>query len=257
MLLLTSSVSSGMENFVSKFAGQEYEQATFDTATGKYEQVAFLAESELADDDFEKCLSVVADGGKIQIHCASATLTGHFERLLGLQGLLDIVVDTDNVIHARKPNLSQGAAVRRPRRRNLDGILGSDSASPLVSDSDLLLQEDLKRPEVSAEAVDCSPAALGKKKACKNCSCGLKEAEEASTGAAATAPKADTTNVKSSCGNVSCFGVLRCLGTFIYLLVFSVIWVTLFDARVAHIEACRLSNQVNRFNCHQTCFKMI
>jgi len=67
----------------------------------------------------------------------------------------------------------------------------------LVNEDDLLEAEDLKKPEVVAE--DCGP---GKKKACKNCTCGLAEEEAAEEEKETKKPKVEAAP-KSSCGNVS------------------------------------------------------
>lgn len=210
MLVLTSADSASKESFIAKFVGKESpEISTFSSVlSGKHSQVAILAETEMVEEEFEKIIAAVADGGKVQVHCASPALLTHFERLIGLQGFLDLSTDAENVISARKPDLSMGAAVRRPRR-DLKGILSANSSAPTVSDAELLLQEDLEKPEVVAEPADCSPAALGKKKACKNCSCGLKEAEEAA--GTENAPS-DTTNAKSSCGSCYLGDAFRCAG---------------------------------------------
>ena len=208
MLVLTSSDSAAKETFVSKFsAGEEaVEVSTFGAATGKHDQIALLAETELTAAELENILSLLSDGGKVQVHCAVPALVAHFEKLLGLQGFLDLTTDASSIVYGRKPNLSLGSAFRRPRR-DLKGLLNSESGSASISDADLLLQEDLKKPEIVAEAVDCSPAALGKKKACKNCSCGLKEAEEQA--AISESAPVDTTKAKSSCGSVRARNVLN------------------------------------------------
>ena len=210
MLLLTSADCAAKDAFISKFSG---EHCSFDALPAeKHAQVAVLAETEITAEDFEKILAVVAEGGSIQVLCASSALTAHFERLFGLQGFLDLSSDSNSVITARKPDLSMGAAVRRRPRRDLKGLLSADSSAPAVSDAELLLQEDLKKPDVAAEAVDCSPAALGKKKACKNCSCGLKEAEEAAEASSEPPKPIDTTTAKSSCGSCYLGDAFRCAG---------------------------------------------
>lgn len=74
----------------------------------------------------------------------------------------------------------------------------------LVNEDDLLDADDLKKPDPSSLRVDCGvPGGEKKKKACKNCTCGL--AEELDTGKKSAAP-AQT----SACGNCFLGDAFRC-----------------------------------------------
>lgn len=121
------------------------------------------------------------------------------ETELKLSGLLSVEIEGLNVISGVKPNVN---AVRRPvkpvdAKEALKALLTDPvDSSALINDSDLLLEEDLMKPEVVAEV--CGPAA--KKKACKDCTCGLKEEEAKGI---SSSEVIDTTAVKSSCGNVT------------------------------------------------------
>jgi len=66
----------------------------------------------------------------------------------------------------------------------------TSKASDLIDEDSLLTEEDKTRPAVVA---DCGTET--KKRACKNCTCGLAEQEAEG--------QADTAAVKSSCGSVS------------------------------------------------------
>lgn len=66
-----------------------------------------------------------------------------------------------------------------------------------INEDDLLDEEDKKKPEEASLRV-CGTT--GKRKACKDCSCGL--AEELNAEKSGQAP-VDTANAKSSCGSVS------------------------------------------------------
>lgn len=81
--------------------------------------------------------------------------------------------------------------------------LGSGTAE-LMDEDDLLGEEDLKKKQ--AETMDCGTSSGGKRKACKNCSCGLKEMLEDEDGNLVEVP------AKSSCGNCSLGDAHRCAG---------------------------------------------
>ncbi|XP_005090515.1 anamorsin homolog [Aplysia californica] len=76
-----------------------------------------------------------------------------------------------------------------------------DADVDLVNEDDLLDEDDLKKPDPASLKVDCGGGAK-KKKACKNCTCGL--AEELDSG-----KKADTTKT-SACGNCYLGDAFRC-----------------------------------------------
>ena len=88
---------------------------------------------------------------------------------------------------------------------------GSDMVEDAVGmeDEDDLLAREVEAVPVKRAAVDCGPAAVGgaKKKACKNCTCGLAE-EEAATAAGAKPQKPSM--AKSACGSCGLGDAFRC-----------------------------------------------
>ncbi|XP_019118849.2 anamorsin [Larimichthys crocea] len=80
--------------------------------------------------------------------------------------------------------------------------MGDDDVDLVDSDA-LLDEEDLKKPDPASLKVSCRDS--GKKKACKNCSCGLaEELEQESTG------KQKTNLPKSACGSCYLGDAFRC-----------------------------------------------
>jgi len=76
-------------------------------------------------------------------------------------------------------------------------------APDLLDEDDLLEAED--HAEKAAVTADCGTSNGGKRKACKNCSCGLREMLENEDNAGAPPPK-------SACGNCSLGDAFRCAG---------------------------------------------
>jgi len=101
----------------------------------------------------------------------------------------DDTVDSD--LPTIKPSAGSGMVWK------LDGGDGD-----LIEDDALLEKEDLARPE---KGFDCGTSANGKRKACKNCSCGL--AEELDAGKEI---KKKTPEQASACGNCSLGDAFRC-----------------------------------------------
>jgi anamorsin len=184
----------------------------------KYSHIMILSESTLISyEKISEIMSCLEVHGKITIKYERDVKASDAETEMKLCGLLSVVLKEAiegraTVLEGIKPDLSSGAAQRRPIKRPskeaLKAFLSSESPNDLIKDSNLLKEEDLIKPAGMAEGEECGPKA--KKKACKNCSCGLREVEEAE----ATEKKEkeeqeqsviDTLNVKSSCGSVRLF----------------------------------------------------
>lgn len=128
------------------------------------------------------------------------------ETELKLSGFLSVVsTESSEGIQVKgvNPDLSKGTGMRRPLKSKaaLKAFLSSETTSAgLIDDSSLLKEEDFIKTAESVDGEECGPQA--KKKACKNCSCGLKEVEEQESSSVNIETLVDTTNVKSSCGSV-------------------------------------------------------
>lgn len=183
----------------------------------KYSHVMILSDSTrlISHEKISEIMACVEAHGKLTIkYQGEGVKISDAETEMKLCGLLSVSVRKEEdgafEVEGIKPDLSAGAAQRRsiksPSKDALKAFLTSEpsSASALVDDSNLLKEEDLVKPSNTAEGEECGPKA--KKKACRNCSCGLKEVEEAAAAASATENKPatviDTTNAKSSCGSV-------------------------------------------------------
>lgn len=81
----------------------------------------------------------------------------------------------------------------------------NDDDIDLVDDDELLDEEDLKKPDPASLRADCGEGPK-KKKACKNCTCGLAEELDAE----AEQKQKNTNNVTSSCGSCYLGDAFRC-----------------------------------------------
>jgi len=131
---------------------------------------------------------------------------------LRMAGFTDIEVVGELSLTDEQKSVSDGAAVMEVLAKKPAYEVGSSmplsfaSSINLPDDAmdpdDLLTEEDKARPDAASLKV-CGTT--GKRKACKNCACGLKEELEAEEGAvAAAAPP------KSSCGNCYLGDAFRC-----------------------------------------------
>ncbi|XP_076657280.1 cytokine induced apoptosis inhibitor 1 [Halictus rubicundus] len=117
--------------------------------------------------------------------------------------LLEVYKDMDNVyeIVAEKPSFEIGSSVSLSFGQAKPNVwkLDSDAEDELINEDDLLDETDILKPETSSLKV-CSTT--GKRKACKDCSCGLAEELSGKT--------VEEKTVKSSCGNCYLGDAFRC-----------------------------------------------
>lgn len=118
---------------------------------------------------------------------------------LQLNGFINIKLENGLII-SEKPNYEIGSSMRLPQRKKNENAssvwkVTNDEEEELIDDDELLDEDDLKKPDPSSLRV-CGTT--GKRKACKDCACGL--AEELASENATKAPAAPSQ--KSSCGSV-------------------------------------------------------
>ncbi|KAM8715573.1 hypothetical protein ACLKA7_002598 [Drosophila subpalustris] len=174
---------------------------TLKTATGgdvAVENVHRLSFSSYANSSFDL----------IVIECAQLTDRPAASLLqeIKLSGFINCTEDADaQTLTAQKPGYETGSSARlsfakKTSNVNVWKISGDDEE--LIDEEDLLDDEDKQKPDPAGLKV-CSTT--GKRKACKNCSCGLADELESEKSA-----KAATENAKSSCGNCYLGDAFRC-----------------------------------------------
>jgi len=132
-------------------------------------------------------------------------------------GFVDVQVDQPKgIIQAKNDKFQYGESIQLPFMKNVSVLntnpsipskswkvsVNDDDDDELIDEDELLDEEDLKKPDPDSLKV-CGTT--GKRKACKDCSCGL--ADEL---AGENTKPVDTSNAKSSCGSCYLGDAFRC-----------------------------------------------
>lgn len=181
-----------------------YGQSQFDVvlanvSTGNSELVSYL-------------LKVTKPKGKAVFKDDSAAETVRANLLLS--GFINIASVEGNVFTAEKPNYEIGSAAKlslgggganKAKVAAVWKLDVDDDQDERIDEDELLDEEDKVKP--SAESLRVC-GTTGKRKACKDCSCGLAEELEAESKGAAVAAAA--ASAKSSCGSCYLGDAFRC-----------------------------------------------
>lgn len=164
-------------------------------------------------------LRIVKSRGQVMIKCALSDDPSSYSSQLKLAGFSDVSTiqsddDQTHLLKAFKPNFEVGSSMKlsfgASTNKTENGGANSTWKIDLNDDveledpDDLLDEEDFKKPDPTSLKV-CGTT--GKRKACKNCVCGLKEELDAEVNAQVEENKK---NYKSSCGNCYLGDAFRC-----------------------------------------------
>lgn len=161
-------------------------KSTFDVAFSGTSSAPYLH----SDDNLAEILKIIKPNGHFLLW--EKTADRSLEKLksaLTLSGFTNITLlqEKDNIVQIKcqKPNFEVGKSSRLPLSFAKKGpkqdvskvwTLSDMSDEVEIIDSDALLgEDDLIRPDLSAIKTDCGTSKAGKRKACKGCTCGLKE----------------------------------------------------------------------------------
>jgi anamorsin len=180
-------------------------------------QVMLVMNGEAAT-DFLPVFKALRPGGNVVVIPSSASPHTSVHTGLLLAGFVD-VSDTagypaggDKAVKGRRPQWDVGAAasVSLPSRAAVKPAISSwklganDVADEELVDQDMLLDDTPVPLAAKGANDDCGPGAGGRKRACKNCTCG--RAEEEAEAQEVSAPSS------SSCGNCYKGDAFRCSG---------------------------------------------
>lgn len=194
---------------------------------GNYEQSSFdcilsnLLTPELANHDAKVLATYLKLLKPKGVLIAFDKQGSNLQTELKLNGYLNVQNDLNgpSCVSAEKPNFELGSS----RKLNFASKKETPAASgapkvwqfnpndiaedDLINTDDLLDDLDLKKPVVQ-DKFDCGTSKEGKKKACKNCTCGL--AEELENDAVDKQKKNVEAPVKSACGSCYLGDAFRC-----------------------------------------------
>ncbi|KAE9555716.1 hypothetical protein FO519_001068 [Halicephalobus sp. NKZ332] len=134
--------------------------------------------------------------GKISIGYADENSVNSIKTSVMLAGFIDIKLPGGKILVAKKVDFSSVETVPLKIPNN-----ASTSNDDLIDERALLAEEDFKKPENVKGGCGEPNESGAKKRACKNCTCGLAEQEAAGV---------EQPAAKSSCGNCSLGDAFRC-----------------------------------------------
>ncbi|XP_055852151.1 anamorsin homolog [Episyrphus balteatus] len=165
-----------------------------------------VVEGARSSDAFAKLLSLLKPSGKLYLEKYEGS-SESVSQELKLSGFLEIQKATDSIT-CQKPAYEVGSSVKLSfAKKDVAAVWKIDAddgdEEETINEDDLLDEEDKAKPNPESLRV-CGTT--GKRKACKDCSCGLAEELEAEK----TKVAVETKNAKSSCGSCYLGDAFRC-----------------------------------------------
>lgn len=164
-----------------------------------------VAPEKLDEDKIKILTEILKPGGQVLIKIENSNVNDIKFKLV-TNGLTNVKV-VEPHIQAFKPKyeLGSSAQINIQKKSNTVWKLNvlDDGEDDLIDPDTLLDEEDFEKPDAESLKV-CSTT--GKRKACKDCSCGLAEELEAEK----IGEKPNTDTAKSSCGNCYLGDAFRC-----------------------------------------------
>lgn len=164
----------------------------------------FIEADEIEQSILQILSKILKPGGQLIIKIKNNANDVKFNLITN--GLSNIKVN-GNYIQANKPKYELGSSAQLNIQKKVNAVwkLDDDDVDDLIDPDSLLDDEDLKKPDSESLKV-CSTT--GKRKACKDCSCGLAEELAAEKNGVVNASNTET--AKSSCGSCYLGDAFRC-----------------------------------------------
>mmetsp|Transcript_8612 Transcript_8612/g.9809 ORF Transcript_8612/g.9809 Transcript_8612/m.9809 type:complete len:250 (+) Transcript_8612:191-940(+) len=164
---------------------------------------------KIKEDELQLLFNIMKPGATVSVQKLSSEDANSLKMSFLFNGFAEANISTENgffTVSSKKPGYKQDAVALESKSESkaaqwkLMANDFDDQANEIMDDDDLL-GEEIKKEESAAE---CGPGT--KKRACKNCSCGLKEMQEAEEKGEAVTIKPNP----SACGNCSKGDAFRC-----------------------------------------------
>lgn len=166
--------------------------------------VVYIEEGNIETDILQALIEILKPGGQLILKGSGNENNIKFKLITS--GLSKIQI-SESFVTATKPNYNIGssAQINVQKKENLVWKLDDaiDDEVDLIDPDSLLDEEDLAKPDINSLRV-CSTT--GKRKACKDCSCGLAEELQAEKDVSGL----NTAAAKSSCGSCYLGDAFRC-----------------------------------------------
>lgn len=167
------------------------------------------------NESLQAAAKALKPGAEVQVSFAAPDTYQAVKTRMIIAGFIEIKQVSDREVSGRLPEYQLGTTVTLGAKPNeTENDAASAWGAALASDSDVARVDEaalLERDGVAAGGAECAPTSTGKRKPCKDCSCGLAEVyarEEGKEEAQSTTAPAE--NKKSSCGSCSLGDAFRC-----------------------------------------------
>ncbi|CAD5211663.1 unnamed protein product [Bursaphelenchus xylophilus] len=205
LLFDQTSNKDAIDSLLSHFPHSEYDLTTVQSFQGQnpetFDVLAIVSDSADSSQHLGQALQLLKPNGQLFLAFSSSSSTEIEKnlKLAGFEGIETRKEDLTLFAKAQKANFSTKSQPLKLKKKKIDLDL-LEGEGETVQEDELLTSEDLKKPIQPT----CTPTNGEKKKrACKNCTCGLAEQEAAEVAASGA-------GIKSSCGNCALGDAFRC-----------------------------------------------